>query len=392
MLIDETQYGNIDPNARGEVETEIPVRAQVETDSAEFLKAAVYNVIPIQGRLTTAVGVPLDGYYTVTARLYENSYDDVSLALCEDDDSVQINNGLFEMEMDWCTSDDIDGKRLYLGLEVETDGEMTPRISIYPTPYAFSLRPAAIINGTTSVAILHIENQHSSGRGVRSYAMSETGNNYGVVGASRSPDGYGGYFYNNGGGVALLAQTSGAGNDTPALTLVNTDASGDYVVGAASGGGAPNFRVDRTGRGFFNGGYQASGADFAERLDLVGNETEPGDVVVISSFADRAVELAANPFSTAVIGIHSTEPALLGGAPDSDVPLDGIPVAITGIVPCKVTTENGAIGRGDLLVTSSVPGHAMRAGNNPPAGTVLGKAMQPLEQGTGVIEVYVSAR
>lgn len=391
VFTNETEYDR-GADVGDEFEVAEPAQMQEEMESKEVLKVAVTAVIPIQGRLTTVGGVPLDGYYTVTARLYENSYDDVTLALCEDEDSVEIKNGLFELKMDYCTSDDIDGKRLYLGIEVETDGEMTPRIPIYPTPYAFSLRPSAIINGDTSAAILHVENQHSSGRGVRSYAMSETGTNFGIVGASRSPDGFGGYFYNNGGGVALYAATSGAGNDMPALSLVNTDASGDFVVGAESEGGTRMFRVDRTGRGFFNGGYQASGADFAEQLDLVGEESEPGDVLVISNAADRAVELAATSFSTAVIGIHSTEPALLGGAPDADEPLGGIPVAITGIVPCKVTTQNGAIGRGDLLVTSSVPGHAMRAGSNPPAGTVLGKAMQPLDEGTGVIEVYVSAR
>jgi hypothetical protein len=36
--------------------------------------------------------------------------------------------------------------------------------------------------------------------GLRSYAMSQTGVNYGIVGASRSPSGFGRYFYNNGGG------------------------------------------------------------------------------------------------------------------------------------------------------------------------------------------------
>jgi hypothetical protein len=390
VFIDETRYGNTGTDAGEEIEIAVPAQAQEEKDSTEFLKASVYNVIPIQGRLTTASGVPLDGDYIVWARLYDD-YLGTTL-LCEDDDHVTIDNGLFEMEMDYCTPVDIDGKRLYLGIEVESDGEMTPRLPIYPTPYAFSLRPAAIIKGDTSVAIVHIENEHPSGRGLRSYAMDETGINYGVIGASRSPAGYGGYFYNNGGGVALFAKTSGAGNDMPALSLVNEDATGDFVVGAESGGGTRNFRIDRTGRGFFNGGYQASGADFAERLDLVGENTEPGDVLVISSTADRAVELAATSFSSAVIGIHSTAPALLGGAPDNDEPLGGIPVAITGIVPCKVTTENGAISRGDLLVTSSVPGHAMRAGSSPPAGTVLGKAMQPLDQGTGVIEIYVSAR
>jgi hypothetical protein len=38
--------------------------------------------------------------------------------------------------------------------------------------------------------------------------MTESGTNYGVVGASRSPDGYGGYFYNNVGGTALRAESS----------------------------------------------------------------------------------------------------------------------------------------------------------------------------------------
>jgi hypothetical protein len=70
--------------------------------------------------------------------------------------------------------------------------------------------------------------------------------------------------------------------------------------------------------------------------------------------------------------------------------LAGIPVAITGIVPCKVSSENGAIRRGDLLATSSKPGYAMRAGVNPPQGTVLGKAMGELRDGTGVIQVLVT--
>jgi hypothetical protein len=118
-----------------------------------------------------------------------------------------VVRGLFNAEMDWCTSSDIDGKRLYLGIQVEGDDEMTPREPIYPVPYAFSLRPGAIISGSTSAAILHIENWHASGRGLRSYAMSESGTNYGIVGASRSPDGYGGYFYNSGGGIGLLGKT-----------------------------------------------------------------------------------------------------------------------------------------------------------------------------------------
>ena len=40
---------------------------------------------------------------------------------------------------------------------------------------------------------------------------------------------------------------------------------------------------------------------------------------------------------------------------------DEVPLAVIGIVPCKVTAEAGPIVAGDLLVTSSTPGHAMKA-------------------------------
>ncbi|MDY7079675.1 MAG: hypothetical protein SXV54_22545 [Chloroflexota bacterium] len=182
-----------------------PERDINEASRNEAATASVYNVIPIQGRLTDQSGAPIDGARIITFSLYSSSY--VTTPVCQDDDSVNIDNGLFSAEMDYCTSSDIDGKRLYLGIQVEGDDEMVNRQAIYPVPYAFSLRPGAIISGSTSVAILHVENYHSSGRGIRAYAMSETGTNYAVVGGARSSDGYGGYFYNSGGGIGLLGKT-----------------------------------------------------------------------------------------------------------------------------------------------------------------------------------------
>jgi hypothetical protein len=64
-------------------------------------------------------------------------------------------------------------------------------------------------------------------------------------------------------------------------------------------------------------------------------------------------------------------------------------MAVVGIVPCKVSAENGPIAPGDLLVTSSTPGHGMRDAN-PRVGTVIGKALESLESGTGVIRVLVT--
>ena len=399
-----------------------------QIEPREVESVALSNYIPIQGQLTDDAGTPLDGDYSLTFRLYENSTG--GTALCEDTRTVSVDNGLFSHYFKGCS--EINGQQLFLGIQVESDPEMSPRQFMDNVPYAWSLRPGAIVSYTLdSNAILHLENSGASGRGLRAYAMATSGANYGVVGASRSPEGYGGYFYNDWGGTALYGKSGntsggdgvrgesysvtgrglyarnygngvamagysdsapGAGHYYPTLYLVQANSGGDFVVGASSYWGTRSWRVDREGRGYFNGGTQASGADLAEQLAVEGQEAdyEPGDVLVISAVADRAVALASEPFSTAVIGVYSTRPAFLAGAPDTDDPLAGIPVAITGIVPCKVSAENGPIRRGDLLVTASTPGHAMRAGDTPPQGAVLGKALGELKEGSGVIEILVT--
>jgi hypothetical protein len=71
--------------------------------------------------------------------------------------------------------------------------------------------------------------------------------------------------------------------------------------------------------------------------------------------------------------------------------LKEIPLAVVGIVPCKVTAENGAIKTGDLLVTSTAPGHAMKGTDRSRMlGAVVGKALEPLAAGRGVIQVLVT--
>ncbi len=66
-------------------------------------------------------------------------------------------------------------------------------------------------------------------------------------------------------------------------------------------------------------------------------------------------------------------------------------MAMVGIVPTKVSAENGPIKRGDLLVTSSIPGYAMKGTDrNRLTGAVIGKALGHLDSGIGVIEVVVS--
>ena len=66
-----------------------------------------------------------------------------------------------------------------------------------------------------------------------------------------------------------------------------------------------------------------------------------------------------------------------------------VPLAIVGVVPVKASAENGSIQPGDLLTSSSIPGHAMKAAE-PKLGTLIGKAMETLESGTGIIKMLVT--
>ncbi len=122
--------------------------ANVEARVVNGPAAAMNDVIPIQGRLTDASGIPLNGSYSITANIYDVSAGGV--ARCTDTDTVTVTNGLFNMEIDFCTPSDINGDQLYLGIKVESDAEMTPRQGIYAVPYAWNVRPGAIIKGADS--------------------------------------------------------------------------------------------------------------------------------------------------------------------------------------------------------------------------------------------------
>jgi hypothetical protein len=119
-----------------------------DVSAGEVEPAAVSGVVPIQGRLTDASGNPLDGNYSVTASIYDVSTG--GTALCTDADTVAVDNGLFNMDMHGCTASDIDGEQLYLGIQVGSDPEMTPRQPFYPVPYAWTVKPGAIIRGGTT--------------------------------------------------------------------------------------------------------------------------------------------------------------------------------------------------------------------------------------------------
>jgi hypothetical protein len=135
------------------------------------------------------------------------------------------------------------------------------------------------------------------------------------------------------------------------------------------------------------------GGDYAESVDVSGDRTHyaSGDILVINPDAPGKFLKSVEPYSTAVLGVYSTKPGVLGRHQTGPTSPDEVPMAMVGIVPAKVSAENGAIRPGDLLVTASTPGYAMKGTDRGRMlGAVVGKAMGSLDSGTGVIEVGVT--
>lgn len=121
-------------------------------------------------------------------------------------------------------------------------------------------------------------------------------------------------------------------------------------------------------------------ADLAEKY-IADAEYTPGIVVIFGG--DAEITISTESHDTRVAGIISTDPAYLmnSGAV-------GLAVALTGRVPCLV---KGPVYKGDVLVTSVIPGTAQKIDNSMyKPGSILGKALQNnLTDEVHLIEVAV---
>lgn len=198
--------------------------------------------------------------------------------------------------------------------------------------------------------------------------------------------------HNASGMAAYFTNNSGYGN-----THLNNSGSGEVLVLQDNGGRFlravdqswdAKFRLEGNGQAYADGAWNAGGADFAELLPAAAG-LEPGDVLAIG--ADGLLVRTTSAYAAAVAGVYSTAPGFVGGQDaDDGVPAGTVPLAVVGVVPVKASAENGPIRPGDLLVSAATAGHAMRAGADPPQGTVLGKALGSLARGTGTVRMLAS--
>jgi hypothetical protein len=238
----------------------------------------------------------------------------------------------------------------------------------------------------------------------------------------------------------LVAVTRSAGGEAIEAINASTSITANIIIGCSSNSSTNpvcsdvEFSVRRDGNVRADGAFTGGGADYADLLRVSGDPASysPGDVLVIG--ADGLLTKATQPDATTIVGDYSTQPAFIGdryasnevktasgmsveSRPASSQQTQNesgqaeeivasaavaqgnnlVPVALVGVVPTKVSAENGAIQPGDLLTTSSIPGHAMKASplvmngiSFYAPGTIIGKALQPLASGTGMIDVLVT--
>jgi hypothetical protein len=181
----------------------------------------------------------------------------------------------------------------------------------------------------------------------------------------------------------------------PGLRIDSSDGTNALEIYNTGSGGATGliFRVERaTGNVYADGNFTGGGADVAERIDIT-EAVEPGDVVEIDPENPGKFRKAREAVSIRVAGVISTAPGVVLGNQHAESS-DARPIlALAGRVPVKVMAKYGAIAVGDLLVSSPIPGYAMKCPEKSQCiGAVIGKALEPLTEGIGVIEAQVMLR
>lgn len=279
------------------------------------------------------------------------------------------------------------------------------------------------VNTLSPVAKMHVRNTGALTGG--DAIIGETTSHRGVVGTASDLAGVAGQFTHSSGGVALKAdgtlviEQSGDGSEllrfnterpwvfrqtssgpSAGLELKSTVGLKEFYITAAGGTNVATFRAnDADPQLIVNGRtttrvLQITGADLAERFPTSGKTAEPGTVMEIDPDHPGSLRMARGAYNQRVAGVVSgandfPAGAILGHLPGHE---DAPAIALSGRVWVHCDATSDAIEPGDLLTTSAMAGHAMKAVDRDRShGAVIGKAMTQLESGRcGLVLVLVN--
>lgn len=305
------------------------------TFGANHLIAQIPRTLSYQGVFTDNAGKSRpDGSYAFTFRFYISPT--TGTPIWSESKSLSVKSGLFSTVLGEQTPFGATVKfdqQYWLGIQVGNDPELSPRIPLTSVGYSFS----ALRADTANVS------------------------------------------------VASLADTtwrhSGAN-----IYRVN----GNIGIGTT----APTAKFEVIGRTKIQVLEITGGSDLAEPFEI--SQTQPipkGALVIIDEENPGQLKLSHQAYDKRVAGVVSGAGGINPGLTltQEGVMEGGQNVALNGRVYALATAANGSIKPGDLLTTSEVPGHAMKATDVTRShGAVIGKAMSSLETSEGLVLVLVN--
>jgi len=180
----------------------------------------------------------------------------------------------------------------------------------------------------------------------------------------------------------------GATESARQILAMPINGNGNVGIGTTS----PQAKLDVAGNINVSGNISAKYQDLDEWVPS-SEKIQSGYVVIVDPKQSGNVLPSSEAYDTRVAGVVSETPGIVLGEGGSNK----VKVATVGRVKVRVDATHNPIQIGDLLVTSGSAGTAMKSEpvdvggiklHRP--GTLIGKALEPLDSGVGVITVLLS--
>ncbi len=223
-------------------------------------------------------GSPANGNFDFRITVWDLQTIGTQIASCQALDNILVQDGLFTFHLIPNTgmSETFNGDGRWLQVEVRETGTTTwytlPRQPITAVPYAWGLRPGAVIEGSTSNTILSVENTGDGGA-LHADSSRVTGV---TISAHHSSTGYAMLGTTDGSYPAVGGSNGGLGNG-----LYGYSAGGNAIYGYTNTSGKIGVIGIQTGYSTADFSYWSPGGFFGGKNGVIGLTKEAGGYGVL---------------------------------------------------------------------------------------------------------------